>query len=896
MREGPDAPADGPGLASSSRVTQRQGPRAGPADSRLPKLNHIYTTFRELARSQVKANGTTPGHAPSPTVCEAGGGGAEDMHKPKRTWTERWVMGVSVAGVVVSGLVLIIVLFPLLTRKTVPTPAPTASSPNIPADVVRLQPDSTNEDSISPGERIILADRDVFLEGRKSSGLPQEFDADPNTSQIRKFYKLMADNIKGSMNRSSDPCQDFYEYACGNWHQHVPPPQGVSRWSNFEAMTITIWELMEDQLKRAASSEIGGTSPDISFSEEFKDPLGRARQDLLEDADPFMLELAGRYYAACENETQLATLGAGPLQEVLRIMDEQYRSLLQKVKPLEAFQRMLEYVHHDLAVHAFFSWKVEVDNSVADSMAIEISAPSLDLIPQGTKVEGNEELITVYQQYATDLLKIVGTFEGRDVAAEVEDILAMLKVYQPLSGSPLVNDTTVQELEAIAPFLNWQSFFNAGFNPLGIFVSQKERILSLVQDYLAVLSTNILEEISQEGSARRLYAFLRWQVAQNYAQYLHKSARNTILPLFDGITGENTTSLPHFRYRPCIKELEERLALPIAYLLMEIIKGQLHKQHDIKDMVNKVTHMAENIRDEYKRFISSFKWLKDKDKNMLVEKLNNVKILVGYPPVLDNVLQLRSLFKELHFTHDNLLQNQINLLKFNQQRKMKFLRQPETYTEWEVLSPMSLISFYVYRRNALLVPLGGFMYPLYSSYIPEPLTYATMGVFISHELGHSIDFVGRTRDSLGRANATLWDESTVEDFVERVLCRVNEYSEKHYAINGLLTIAEVMADDGSVINAYMTTQKQLQHTKFPGQLEHLMDQLAMTPDQLFFLYYAQLFCTTSPDGTPAKGVEHYPPHSVRVTATLTKSSAFHSAYQCKEGSGMNPDSKNCEIW
>nr|XP_027235744.1 neprilysin-1-like [Penaeus vannamei] len=158
---------------------------------------------------------------------------------------------------------------------------------------------------------------------------------------------------------------------------------------------------------------------------------------------------------------------------------------------------------------------------------------------------------------------------------------------------------------------------------------------------------------------------------------------------------------------------------------------------------------------------------------------------------------------------------------------------------------MSLISFYVYRRNALLVPLGGFMYPLYSSYIPEPLTYATMGVFISHELGHSIDFVGRTRDSLGRANATLWDESTVKDFVERVLCRVNEYSEKHYAINGLLTIAEVMADDGSVINAYMTTQKQLQRTKFPGQLEHLMDQLAMTPDQLFFLYYAQLFCTTS---------------------------------------------------
>ncbi|XP_053628778.2 endothelin-converting enzyme 1-like [Cherax quadricarinatus] len=809
--------------------------------------------------------------------CEAG----RSSQKHGKKYAERWMVGVSAAGVVVSALILIIVLFPLLTTPSLPTSiySNTSQHTNILTNSAFSADEPENEENLI----------DFFgfpdYDPKGSFKKPSELSPD-----LEDFFSYVVDNIRGAMNFSVSPCDDFYEYACGNWKNLYPPPTGVSGWSNFEAMTIKIWDMMEDEL----AMFINETDNNAKHNGVLV-PLDERNNSHLNNADSYMRKLATDYYAACEDETNLAMLGVSPLQEVLHKMDQEYQLLKSQLQPLQAFQSMLEYVHHDLSLHAFFGWKVEMDNTIANSMAIELIAPNVDLVPQGTVVKGNDDLITVYEQYASDILKMVGTFDNNSVVNEVAIILEFLQIFQPVGGSLLVNNTNIEELNAIAPFLDWHIYFNKGFNRVGAFINTDERILSLIQDYLAVISTEIMAEISSKGSDR-LYVYLRWQVVQYYSQFLHKQARNALLPLFDHISGENTTNLPNFRFRPCIKELEERLSLPIAYLLMEIVKEQLQKGPTIHDLTRRVRKMAESIREEYVRYIDSFEWLKPSAKNVLTEKLSNVNILVGYPPVLDNIFELQKLFENLNFSNKNLLQNQINLLKFNKNRHMKFLREPGTYSEWEVLSPMSLISFYVYRRNTLLIPLGGFMYPLYNSDLPEPLSYATMGAFISHELGHAVDFVGRTRDQYGRANATMWDEQTVEDFVQKVLCRINQYTETYYPIQGLLTIAEVMADDGSIGNSYRTIKNQLSQTKFPDQISDFLTELHLSPDQFFFLHYAQLFCAASTTGIPHKGVAHYPPHSVRVKATLSNTPDFQRAFACHKDAKMNNIKANCDIW
>lgn len=48
----------------------------------------------------------------------------------------------------------------------------------------------------------------------------------------------VASAVLGSLDRSVDPCQDFYNFACGGWMRKNPLPEGKSRWGPFS----NLWE------------------------------------------------------------------------------------------------------------------------------------------------------------------------------------------------------------------------------------------------------------------------------------------------------------------------------------------------------------------------------------------------------------------------------------------------------------------------------------------------------------------------------------------------------------------------------------------------------------------------------------------------------------------------------
>lgn len=79
--------------------------------------------------------------------------------------------------------------------------------------------------------------------------------------------------------------------------------------------------------------------------------------------------------------------------------------------------------------------------------------------------------------------------------------------------------------------------------------------------------------------------------------------------------------------------------------------------------------------------------------------------------------------------------------------------------------------------------------------------------------------------------------------------------------------------------------------------ELLLPGLNMTHEQLFFLNYAQIWCgSMRPEEALAKiRTSSHSPGRLRVIGPLSNSKEFADAFNCHQGTRMNP-TKKCVVW
>src|SRR5712692_3178658 len=93
-----------------------------------------------------------------------------------------------------------------------------------------------------------------------------------------------------AMDRSADPCNDFYQYVCGGWMRNNPIPPDQAAWSVYGKVTDEnarfLWGILEETAKPAADRTA-------------------------------VQQKIGDYFASCMDDTAVEQLGAAPLQPLL---------------------------------------------------------------------------------------------------------------------------------------------------------------------------------------------------------------------------------------------------------------------------------------------------------------------------------------------------------------------------------------------------------------------------------------------------------------------------------------------------------------------------------------------------------------------------------------------------
>lgn len=166
---------------------------------------------------------------------------------------------------------------------------------------------------------------------------------------------------------------------------------------------------------------------------------------------------------------------------------------------------------------------------------------------------------------------------------------------------------------------------------------------------------------------------------------------------------------------------------------------------------------------------------------------------------------------------------------------------------------------------------------------------------MGHELTHAFDDQGREYDKEGNLRP-WWQNSSVEAFRQRTECMVDQYGRytvngEH--INGKQTLGENIADNGGLKAAYHAYRSWIQGN---GD-EKRLPAVNLTNDQLFFVGFAQVWCSVRTPESAHEGLvtdPHSPPR-YRVVGTLANSPDFSRHFNCPKGTPMNTG-KRCEVW
>jgi putative endopeptidase len=642
------------------------------------------------------------------------------------------------------------------------------------------------------------------------------------------------------MDRSADPCVDFYRFSCGNWNKLNPIPADQPVWNVYAKLHNEnlrfLWGLLEEAARPA--------------------PVRNPNQQKI-----------GDYFHSCMDETAIDKAGAAPLEPRLREI-----AALRAVDSLGPLVARLQLATRGPGMlFGFGSNQDFADSSrvIAYADAGGLGLPDRDYyLKTDTK---SQQTCAKYLEHVQKMLELLGdspadAVRNTAVVMEIETEMAKASLTRVERRDPykLFHKYTRRQLEELTPSFRWAAFLPAAGVPsvMEFNVAQPAFYAQLQ----SLLSSRPLADWK---------VYLRWHLVHAQAQYLSAPFVQANFDFYQ-------------RHLRGVQEMKPRWKRCVEYVdrdLGEALGQEFVRRTFGPEVKSSALSMTREIQQAMEQDIHQLAWMGEETRKQALAKLHAMVNKIGYPEKWRD-------YGALQIVRGDFAGNVERATVFEARRQLAKIGKPVDRTEWQ-MTPPTVNAYYDPQMNDMNFPAGVLQPPLYDPKLDAAPNYGNTGATIGHELTHGFDDEGRKFDASGNLK-DWWTQADAAEFEKRAACISDQYSQytviDDIKINGKLTLGEDTADLGGTLLAYLAWKNATR-----GQ--ELKPVEGLTPDQRFFVGMAQWACGFErPENKRLSAVTNpHSPDEYRINGVVANMPQFANAFACKAGQPM-ARVQVCRVW
>ncbi len=643
-----------------------------------------------------------------------------------------------------------------------------------------------------------------------------------------------------TIDKSMDPCVDFYQYACGNWIKNSEIPADQSRWGSFN-------ELFERNL-------------DVSRGILEKAEIGGGKRNAID-------QKIGDFYGACMDEKAANSKGITALKPELDRLDA--------VKDKQALMDEIARVHM-IGASSLFAFYSQSDLHNADQVIAYIDQGGLTMPDRDYYLKNDEKTKAIrdaFVKYVNDVFTIAvgpgSSSQAADTVLRLETELAKAQMDRTERRDPKKRDHKMSRAEAIALASNFHldRFFQDVNAPA--FSELNVGNPDFFKDVNSVLESESLDSLK---------TYVRWHLLHVAAPWMSQPFVEANFKYQQALTGQKEIQA---RWKRCVNLTDRELGEALGQRWVETAFPPESKARMLK--------MVDALEKSLDSDIQDLSWMSADTKKQAKVKLDAIRNKIGYPSVWRD-------YSSVEVKPDDLLGNLQRANEFEAKRQIAKIDKPLDRKEFG-MTPPTVNAYYSPNYNEIVFPAGILQPPFFDPKMDDAVNFGGIGLVIGHELTHGFDDQGRKFDPQGNLH-DWWTAEDGKEFEKRASCVADEYSQfiavDDVKLNGRLTLGENTADNGGARVALAALERMIAEDK-TGKEGQKID--GYTPEQRFFLGFGRVWCEKSrPESLRMRvKVDPHSPGKYRVDGVVQNMPEFQKAWGCKTGQPMVAENA-CHVW